>query len=144
MEGTPPWTPFRHPHSEQRRPAGALAVGPVLGPHARTDRTRDTGSRNLGCPLQRAGGRGRDSAWLQTPLTIIEGTPPGTPFCHPHSEQRRPAGAHTVGLVLGPHARTDRTRDTRVAEPRLPTPEGGRPGEGQSKKKSLPCLSWRA
>ena len=29
------------------------------------------------------------------------------------------------------HARTDRTRDTRVAEPRLPAPEDGRPREGQ-------------
>ena len=36
-----------------------------------------------------------------------------------------------MGPVLGPHARTDRTRDTRVAEPRLPAPEDGRPGEGQ-------------
>ena len=51
------------------------------------------------------------------------------PFCHPHCEQRRPTRAHAVGPVLGPHARTDRTRDTRVAEPRLPAPEDGRPGE---------------
>ena len=36
-----------------------------------------------------------------------------------------------MGLVLGPHTRTDRTRDTRVAEPRLPAPEDGRAGEGQ-------------
>ena len=36
-----------------------------------------------------------------------------------------------MGPVLGPHARTDRTLDTRVAEPRLPAPEDGRPGEGQ-------------
>ena len=53
------------------------------------------------------------------------------PLRHPHSEQRRPARAHAVGRVLGPHARTDRTRDIRVAEPRLPAPEDGRPGEGQ-------------
>ena len=33
--------------------------------------------------------------------------------------------------VLGPHARTDRSRDTRVAEPWLPAPEDGRPGEEQ-------------
>ena len=33
--------------------------------------------------------------------------------------------------MLGPHARTDRTRDTRVAEPWLPAPEDGRPREGQ-------------
>ena len=36
-----------------------------------------------------------------------------------------------MGPVLGPHARNDRTRDTRDAEPRLPAPEDGRPGEGQ-------------
>ena len=57
--------------------------------------------------------------------------PPGTPFRHPHGEQRQPARAHAVGLVLGPHARTHRTRNTRVAEPWLPAPEDGRPGEGQ-------------
>ena len=33
--------------------------------------------------------------------------------------------------VLGPHARTDLTRNTGVAEPRPPTPEDRRPGEGQ-------------
>ena len=57
--------------------------------------------------------------------------PPGTPFRHAHSEQRQPARAHAVGPVLGPLARIDRTRDTRVAEPWLPAPEDGRPGEGQ-------------
>ena len=66
----------------------------------------------------------RPSQWWKAP-------PPGTPFHHPHSEQRRPARAHAVGPVLGPHARIDRTRDTRVAEPWLPAPEDGRPGEGQ-------------
>ena len=64
------------------------------------------------------------SDWWKAP-------PPGTPFRDPHSEQRRPARAHAVGPVLGPHARTDRTRDTRAAEPWLPAPEDGRPGEGQ-------------
>ena len=53
------------------------------------------------------------------------------PFRHPHSKQRRPARVHAVGSVLRPHARTDRTRDTRVAEPQLPAPEDGRLGEGQ-------------
>ena len=36
-----------------------------------------------------------------------------------------------MGPVLGLHARTDRTRDTRDAEPWLLAPEDGRPGEGQ-------------
>ena len=52
-------------------------------------------------------------------------------FRHPNRVQRRPAMVHALGPVLGPHARTDRARDTRVAEPRLPAPEEGRLGEGQ-------------
>ena len=36
-----------------------------------------------------------------------------------------------MGPVLRPHAHTNRTRDTGVAEPRLPAPDDGRPGEGQ-------------
>ena len=36
-----------------------------------------------------------------------------------------------MGPVLGPQARTDHNRDTRVLEPRLPAPEDRRPGEGQ-------------
>ena len=198
----PPGTPFRHPHSEQRRPARAHAVGPVLGPHARTDRTRDTrdaepwlpapedgqpgggqrltpgaphndgrhppgdalpptpqratpackgarcgagaGSTRPHRPHPRHTGRGtlaaRSRGWAagggtapdtRRPSQRWKAPPPGTPFRHPHSEQRRPARAHAVGPVLGPHARIDRTRDTRVAEPRLPAPEDGRPGEGQ-------------
>ena len=63
---------------------------------------------------------------------MVEGTPPGRPFRHPHSKQRLPARAHAVKqTVLGPNARTDRTRDTRVAVPQLPAPEDGRSGEGQ-------------
>ena len=57
--------------------------------------------------------------------------PPERPFRHPHSEQHRPARAHAVGPVLGTQGRTDRTRDTRVAEPWLPAPQDGRLGGGQ-------------
>ena len=67
----------------------------------------------------------RPSQWSKAP-------PPGTPFRHPHSEQRRPARARAVVPVLGPHARTDRTRDTRVAEPWLPAQHDAR---SQQKKK---------
>ena len=279
----PPGTPFRHPHSEQRQPARAHAVGPVLGSHARTDRTRDTrvtepwlpasedgrpgeGQRlTPGAPLsggrppppgtaprhprgmqlpqgmqakgtardptpthprpQHVGGRpqqpapvgrqlgegqrlasdaphndgrhpprGRPSAtptagnagpqgrmlWgrclvptlaptapgtpgrgtlaahprgraagggtapdIRRPSQRWQATPGGTPFRHPHSEQRRPARAHAVGLVLGPHARTDRIRDTRVAEPWPPAPKDGRPGEGQRLTPGAPRNSGR-
>ena len=194
-------TPFRHLHSEQRRPARAHAVGPGLGPQARTDRPQNTrvtepwlpapedgrpgegqrltpdGPHNGGRPpppgtappppprhaaSTRHASQGDSagpphphtrahSTWVADPNSPPSGRavgggtapdirrpsqwwkapPPRTPFRHPHSEQRRRARAHAVGLVLGPRARTDRTRDTRVAEPRLPAPEEGRPGEGQ-------------
>ena len=211
----PPGTPFRHPHSEQRRPARAHAVGPVLGPHARIDRTRDTrvaepwlhapederpgkGQRPTpGAPhnggrhpprgrpsatptASNAGPQGRklwDRCWVHTPASTAPGThgsrnpgcmlrrtsaagggtapdtrrptqrwkapPPGTPSRHPHSEQRRPARAHAVGPVLGPHARIDRSRDTRVAEPWLHAPEDERPGKGQRLTPGAPHDSGR-
>ena len=128
----PPGTPFRHPHSEQRRPARAHAVGPVLGPHARTDRTRDTRVAEPWLHAQEDERPGKGQRL--TPGAHHNGgrhPPPGAPFRHPHSEQRRPGRAHAAGPVLGPHARIDRTRDTRVAEPWLHAPEDERPGEGQ-------------
>ena len=133
----PPGTPFRHPHSEQRRPARAHAVRRMLGPHARTDRTGDTRDAEPWLPAPEDG-RPREGQRL-TPGAPHNGgrhPPPGTPFRHPHSEQRWPARAHAVGPVLSPHARTDRTRDTRDAEPWPPAPEDGRPGEGQ---RLTPC-----
>ena len=209
----PPGTPFRHSHSKQRRPARAHAVGPVLGPHARTDRTRDTRdaepwlpapedgrpgegqrltpgaphnggrppppgtaprhprgtqppqgmqakgtvlgphthtpaptARGLADPNSPPNGRAvgggtapdprRPSQWWKAP-------PPGTPFRHPHSKRRRPARADAVGPVLGPHARTDRIRDTRDAEPWLPAPEDGRLGEGQRLTPGAPHTGGR-
>ena len=199
--------PFRHLHSEQRRPAWAHAVGTVLGPYARTNRTRDTrvAEPRLPAPEDELPGEGQrltpdaphnggrpsppgsaphhprgtqPPKGMQVKVTVLgphTHTPapaacgwrtptarpvgvqfregerlttdaphnggrhsPGTPFRHPHSKQRRPAGAHAVGPVPGPHARTDRTRDTRVAEPWLPAPEDGRPGEGQRLTRDAP------
>ena len=48
-----------------------------------------------------------------------------------------------MGLVLDPHAHTNRTRDTRVAEPRLPAPEYGWPGEGRRLTPDAPHNSGR-
>ena len=197
----PPGTPFRHCHSEQRRPTRAHAVGLVLGPEARTDRTQGTrvaeprlpapGDEQLGegqrltpdaphnsgrppppgtaphPPPRHAAPTGHagqgdsvgpphphtraHSTWvadpnsppigwavggggapdLRHPSQRWKASPPGMLFGHPRSEQRRPARVHAVGLLLGPHACTDRGRDTRVAEPRLPAPGDERPGEGQ-------------
>ena len=140
----PPGTTSRHPHSEQRRPARAHAVGPVQGPHARIDRTRDTRVAEPWLPAPEDGRPGEGQRLTPgAPHNGGRDPPPGTPFRHPHSEQRRPARAHAVGPVQGPHARIDRTRDTRVAEPWLPAPEDGRPGEGQRLTPGAPHNSGR-
>ena len=59
--GQPPaGTPSRHPNSAQRRRAKAHAVGPVLGPHAHTTRSREILATGPGCPPQgRVTGRER-------------------------------------------------------------------------------------
>ena len=80
---------------------------------------------------------------LRRPSQRWNTPPPGTHFCHRHSEQRRPARAHALEPVLGPHARTDRTRNTQVAVPRLPAPEDGRSGEGQHLTPDAPHNSGR-
>ena len=104
----------------------------MLGPHTHTPAPTARGRRTRTArPIGGQSGEGQRLT-SDAPHTMVEGNPPpGTPFRHPHSEQRRPAKAHAVGLVQGPHARNDHTRDKRVAEPRLPAPEDGRPGEGQ-------------
>ena len=81
-------------------------------------------------PGGQAAGRG-EAPELRRPSWRRRATPSGTPSHHPHSAQRQPTSAHAVGPVLSLRARTDRARGTRVAEPRLPAPESGRPGEGQ-------------
>ena len=123
---TAPQPPPRH-----AAPTGHAGQGDIVGPPHTHTRAHSTWVADPNSPPSgRAVGGGtapdprRPSQWWKAP-------PLGTPFRHPHSEQRRPPRAHAVGPVLGPHARIDRTRDTRVAEPLLPAPEDGRLGEGQ-------------
>ena len=124
--GDSPPPPPRH-----AAPTGHAGQGDSVGPphpHTRAQGTWVVDPKSPPSGRAVGGGTARD---LKRPSQWWKAAPPGTPFRQPHSEQRRPARAHAVGLVLGPHARTDRTQDTRVAEPRPPAPEDGWPGEGQ-------------
>ena len=126
----PPGTAQHHARGTQP-PQGMQAKGTVLGPHTHTPAPTECGWRT---PTARpVGGQSGEGERLTTDAPHNGGRHPplGPPFRHPHSEQRRPARVHAVGPVLGPHARTDRTRDTRVAVPWLPAPEDKRPGGGQ-------------
>ena len=123
--GRTPTTPMaRSPHRACRPRGPRWAPTPTrLRPQHRV------ADPNSPCSGWAVGGGGAPD--LRRPSQQLKAPPPGTPFRNPHCEQRRPTRAHAVGPVLGPHARTDRTRDIRVAEPRLPSPEDRRPGEGQ-------------
>ena len=73
----PPGTPFRHPHSEQRRPARAHAVGPVLGPLPASTAPGTRGSRNLAA---RSGGRAAEEGTVpdtRRPSQRRKAAPPG-------------------------------------------------------------------
>ena len=123
-DGPPP--PPRH-----AAPTGHAGQGDSVGPSDQHTRAHSTWVADPNSPPSGRAVGGGTAPDLRRPSQWWKAPPPGTPFRHPHSEQRRPARAHAVGPLLGPHARTDRTRDTRVAEPWLPAPEDGRPGEGQ-------------
>ena len=126
----PPGTAPHKPHATQP-PWGHAGQGHSFGPPHPYTRAHSTWVADPNSPPSgRAVGRGT-APDLRGPSQWWKAPPPGTPFRHPHSEQRRPARAHAVGPVLSPHTRTDRTRNTRVVEPWLPAPEDGGPGEGQ-------------
>ena len=123
-DGPPP--PSRH-----AAPTGHTGQGDSVGPTHPQTRAHSTWVADPNSPPNGRAVGGGTAPDLRRPSQRRTAPPPGTPFRHPHSEQRRPARGHAVGLVLCPHTRTDRTRDTRVAEPWLAAPEDGRPGEGQ-------------
>ena len=120
----------RHQRGEHPRTKGRAAPRTTTRT-AQTPHTPHTPNEPRQPAQQWAGSRRGTAPDPRRPSKWWKAPPPGTPFRHPHGEHRRPARAHAVGPVLGPHARTDRARDTRVAEPWLPAPEDGRPGEGQ-------------
>ena len=132
MEGTPPGDAL--PPPPQRAPPARKGARCGAGAGSTRPHRPHPGHTGRRTPAARSKGRaagGGTAPNTRRPSQRWKAPPPGTPFRHPHSEQRRPARAHAVRPVLGPHARIDRARDTRVTEPWLHAPEDERPGEGQ-------------
>ena len=119
-----------HPRGAQP-PTGYASHGASAGPPHPHFCAHSTWVADPDSPLRGRAAGGGGAPDLRCSSQRQKAPPPGTPFHHPHSAQRRPARAHAVGQVLGPHTNTNRTRDKRVAEPRLPAAGDGRPGEGQ-------------
>ena len=131
VEGTPPGDALP-PHPRRATPArkGARCGAGAGSPRPHRLHPGHTGRGTLAARSRGQAAGGGTAPGTRRPSQWWKAPPPGTPFRRPHSEQRRPARTHAVGPMLGPHTRTDRTRNTRVAEPWLPAPEDGRPGEG--------------
>ena len=126
----PPGTPFRQPHSEQRRPARAHAVGLVLGPTPAPTAPETHGSRNPGRLPQRTGGRG--GGQRLTPDAPHNGgrpAPPGTAPHHPRGTQP-PQGMQDRGTVVGHHTHTT-APTARGWQTPTARPVGGQSGEGE-------------
>ena len=124
--GDGPSPPPRH-----AAPTGHAGQGDSVGlPHPHTC-AHSTWVADPNSPPQWAGSRGRDSAWPQTPLTMMEGTPPGTPFRQPPQRATPARRGARCGAGAGSPRPHRPHPGHRVAEPWLPTSEGGRPGEGQ-------------
>ena len=119
------------PPPRQAAPTGQAGQGDSVGPPHPHKRAHSTWVVDPTSPPSGRAVGGGTAPDLRRPSRWWKAPPPGMPYRHPHSEQRRPARAHAVGPVLGPHARTDSSRDTQAAEPRLTGPEDERPGEGQ-------------
>ena len=132
VEGTPPGDALPPPPQRATPARKSACCGAGAGsPRPQRPHPGHTGRGTLAARSRGRAAGGGTAPDTRRPSQRWKAPPPGTPLRHPRSEQRQPARAHAVGPVLGPHARTDRTRDTRDAEPWLPAPDGGRPGEGQ-------------
>ena len=130
-KATPPrGTALHQPHGTQP-PTVYANQGHGAGPPHPHNRPHSTWVADPDSPPRGQAAGGGRAPELRRPSQRQKAPPPGTPFRHPHSAHRQLARAHAVGPVLGPHAHTNRTQDTRAAEPLLPAPKGGWPGEGQ-------------
>ena len=82
-------------------------------------------------PAQWAGSRGRDGAWPQTPLTMVEGTPPGDAL-PPPAQRATPARKDASCGAGAESPRSHRPHPGHTGRGTLAVaPEDRRPGEGQ-------------
>ena len=122
--------PSATPTASNAGPQGQTLWGQCWVPMPAPTAPGTHGSRNPGCPPQRTGGRGRNSARHQTPLTTVAGrAPPGTAPHHLRGKQP-PQGMQAKGTVLGPltHTPAPTARGWRTPTARS---VGGQSGEGE-------------
>ena len=112
-------------------------MGPVLGPHARTDRSRDTRVAETWLPAPEDGRPGEGQRLIpDAPQNGGRPPPPGTAPHHPRGEQL-PQGMQAKGTVPGPHSRTPPPTARGWRTPTA-SPEEGQPEEGERLNSDAP------
>ena len=145
VEGGPPGDVL--PPPPQR--ATPARKGARWGPGAESPRPHrpHPGHTGRGTLAARSGGRtarGGTAPDTRRPSQRWKAPPPGTPFCHSHSKQRRPTRARAVRPVLGPHACTDRTRDTGTPGTLAARSRGRAARGGTAPDTRRPSQRWKA
>ena len=136
----PPGTPFRPPDSKQCRPAGGEAVGPVLGPQARTDRTQNTRVVEPWLPAPEDGRLGEGQRLTPyAPHNRGRPPPPGT-APQPPPRHAAPTGHASQGDGVGPPHPHTRAHSTWVADPNSGRAVGG----GSAPDLRRPSQWWKA
>ena len=127
---SPPGTAPHHPRATQP-PQGTQTKETVLGPHTHTPAptAREWRTRKA----RPVGGQSGEGQRLTSdaPHTMVERTPPGDALPPPPQRATPARKGARCGAGAGLPRPHRPQRDRRVAEPRLPAPEDGRPGEGQ-------------
>ena len=136
-------TPFPLPHSEQRRPARARPVGPVLG-HQRPHRPHP-GHMGRGTRAARSRGRaagGGTAPDTRRPSQRWQATPPGDGPLPPPRHAAPPGHAGQGDSVGPPHPHTC-AHSTWVADHNSP-PSGRAVGRGTAPDLRRPSQWWKA
>ena len=127
---TPPGTASHHPRGTQP-PQSMQGKGTVLGPHTHTPAPTARGWRT---PTARpVGGQSGEGQRLTSdaPHNGERHPPRGRRSATPTASNAGPQGRTLWGRCWVPTPAPTAPRTTRVAEPWLPAPKDGRPGEGQ-------------
>ena len=118
-QATPP-TDRPPPLPRHAAPTGHAGQGDSAGPPHPHTRAHSTWVADPNSPAEGRAVGGGETPDLGRPSQRRRAPPRGRPSAPPQRTAPGRKGAHAVGPVLGPHARTSHTRDTRIAEPHHP------------------------